>query len=225
MTYDRNADALARTSTRTVKRPPPTPRNPRNISPKMRAFVLERDGFKCRRCGAGPNDARLVVDHVVPVAKGGTAEPKNLQVLCDPCNAGKGAAEPHAHDLHGPPPPRTQPRVVSEQAREAHGLSRFQPQPDGCRACRDAWTSARAGESYPPSVLTPHYALQVVGSDAQGYRALYRCERGHEWTTFWAWGSEIQWPERAPLPGRSDHFDGIMPVQAGCRSPIFGRRA
>lgn len=69
------------------------------ISPATRARIMERDGFRCRRCGAGPRDERLVVDHVVPVALGGSSDDENLQTLCDPCNIGKGARPPHPHDL------------------------------------------------------------------------------------------------------------------------------
>lgn len=69
------------------------------ISPRTRARVLERDHFRCRRCGSGPNDDRLVVDHVVPVAAGGKTEDGNLQTLCETCNLGKSDRPPHAHDL------------------------------------------------------------------------------------------------------------------------------
>ena len=71
------------------------------ISPTLRARILERDGFRCRRCGCGPNDARLVIDHVIPVARGGLTIDTNLQVLCDPCNQGKGDRLPVAHDFRG----------------------------------------------------------------------------------------------------------------------------
>lgn len=73
--------------------------NPRSISTRTRSLVFERDGFRCRRCGAEPTHSRLVVDHVVPVAKGGTADLANLQTLCWPCNAGKADREPTSHDL------------------------------------------------------------------------------------------------------------------------------
>ncbi len=76
--------------------------NPRSISLSMRARVMERDGFRCRRCGCGPADARLVIDHVVPVARGGTAALSNLQTLCHPCNAGKSDRDPHEHDSRFP---------------------------------------------------------------------------------------------------------------------------
>jgi 5-methylcytosine-specific restriction endonuclease McrA len=62
---------------------------------------MERDGFRCRRCGHGPDVAPLVVDHVVPVAKGGTRDDANLQTLCQPCNCGKSDRDPHPHDFRG----------------------------------------------------------------------------------------------------------------------------
>ena len=71
----------------------------KQYSSKLRARVLERDGFKCRRCGHGPPDVRLVLDHVIPVAAGGPSTFENLQSLCEPCNEGKAASSPTPHDL------------------------------------------------------------------------------------------------------------------------------
>jgi hypothetical protein len=76
-------------------------RQARSISFSLRTRILERDDFRCRRCGAGPREEKLVIDHVVPVASGGTSDESNLQTLCVPCNAGKGARLPHSHDLEG----------------------------------------------------------------------------------------------------------------------------
>lgn len=76
--------------------------NPRSISLGLRARIMERDGFRCRRCGCGPDDSPLVIDHVIPVSKGGTANEDNLQTLCHPCNAGKSDREPHPHDHREP---------------------------------------------------------------------------------------------------------------------------
>ncbi len=91
----------------TVKNPvkPFRPRssgNPRSISVSLRAFIMERDSFTCRRCGRKAPDVPLAVDHIVPVAKGGAAEETNLQTLCRDCNAGKSDRDPHSHD-HLPP--------------------------------------------------------------------------------------------------------------------------
>lgn len=68
-------------------------------SASLRSRVLERDAFRCRRCGATADDARLVLDHVVPVAKGGATTFDNLQSLCADCNSGKRDRLPHARDL------------------------------------------------------------------------------------------------------------------------------
>lgn len=42
---------------------------------------------KCAACGTTEN---LVIDHIVPVVRGGSCEMDNLQALCQPCNARKG---------------------------------------------------------------------------------------------------------------------------------------
>lgn len=64
----------------------------RSIPLGVRWQVLERDHRKCRACGASPAmdvSVKLHVDHIIPVSKGGTSEPENLQVLCADCNIGK----------------------------------------------------------------------------------------------------------------------------------------
>lgn len=51
-----------------------------------RSEIFDRDGHACVYCGATD---RLEVDHIIPMAKGGTDESHNLQTLCKPCNSGK----------------------------------------------------------------------------------------------------------------------------------------
>jgi HNH endonuclease/Homing endonuclease associated repeat len=64
----------------------------RSVPMKLRYQILERDGYRCRLCGAGAEEgAKLHIDHIVPVSKGGGSEPDNLRVLCAECNVGKGA--------------------------------------------------------------------------------------------------------------------------------------
>lgn len=61
------------------------------MSPSLRMEVLKRDGYRCRICGRSANDgARLEVDHIIPISKGGKTELSNLQTLCWDCNRGKG---------------------------------------------------------------------------------------------------------------------------------------
>lgn len=62
----------------------------REIGSKLRYDVLRRDGFRCTICGVAAKDgAKLHVDHIKPVSKGGKSEMKNLRTLCDRCNLGK----------------------------------------------------------------------------------------------------------------------------------------
>lgn len=44
----------------------------------------------CRYCGSTPEESELQVDHIVPIAKGGTNSLLNLITACRLCNAGKG---------------------------------------------------------------------------------------------------------------------------------------
>jgi hypothetical protein len=61
----------------------------RPLSLKDRFAVLVAGGFRCTYCGKRPAASELEVDHVVPVAKGGTNDPRNLVVSCSDCNLGK----------------------------------------------------------------------------------------------------------------------------------------
>lgn len=62
------------------------------IGARLRYMILERDEFRCRTCGQGPEDGvKLEVDHKISVSKGGTNDPANLRALCFRCNRGKGS--------------------------------------------------------------------------------------------------------------------------------------
>jgi HNH endonuclease len=62
----------------------------RSISPGIRAAVLDRDGHRCSYCGSTYN---LSIDHIIPVAKGGTSNIENLCTLCSYCNTSKGSGD------------------------------------------------------------------------------------------------------------------------------------
>lgn len=57
----------------------------------LRFEVLKRDHFTCQYCGASAPEAILQVDHIRPVADGGTNDIFNLITACFDCNIGKGA--------------------------------------------------------------------------------------------------------------------------------------
>jgi 5-methylcytosine-specific restriction endonuclease McrA len=48
--------------------------------------ICERQGGLCAYCGGG---ARLTMDHVIPLCKGGAHDPSNVVGACWPCNHSK----------------------------------------------------------------------------------------------------------------------------------------
>ena len=61
-----------------------------DVTDSLRYDILKRDNFKCVICGASASSgARLHVDHIIPVSKGGKSTPDNLRTLCARCNVGK----------------------------------------------------------------------------------------------------------------------------------------
>ena len=54
------------------------------LDPAVRLAVLNRDGWRCQRCGsAGP----LHVHHLLPRSRGGPDETENLLTLCFRCHS------------------------------------------------------------------------------------------------------------------------------------------
>lgn len=62
------------------------------VSKRLRYEILRRDNHTCRYCGATAPDVPLRVDHVTPVALGGSDKPENLVTSCEPCNNGKSSS-------------------------------------------------------------------------------------------------------------------------------------
>lgn len=54
----------------------------------LKEQIAQRDGRCCAACGSPKN---LVLDHILPVSKGGLTTLKNLQLLCKTCDRAKGA--------------------------------------------------------------------------------------------------------------------------------------
>lgn len=68
----------------------------RGISAKLRAQVLDRNGFTCQMCGLSPGDidpetgrkVRLHIGHIKDKSLGGEDVLSNLRTLCSTCNQG-----------------------------------------------------------------------------------------------------------------------------------------
>ena len=105
----------------------------RGISPQLRSKILERNGYTCQLCGAGPGDRdpfnpsrriRLDIDHIIPISADGTDDPDNLRVLCSSCNQARGNIQtPSETALNLLARIRRNPRAVQREVYEA--LKRF----------------------------------------------------------------------------------------------------
>ena len=60
------------------------------ISNKTRVEIFKRDKFTCQYCGRSAPEVILEIDHIKPVAEGGTNDVINLITSCRDCNRGKG---------------------------------------------------------------------------------------------------------------------------------------
>lgn len=68
----------------------PTKRVP--LSADIRRRIIARQRWLCMYCGGRRKTENFEIDHIYPVARGGSNDESNLQALCGPCNARKGAA-------------------------------------------------------------------------------------------------------------------------------------
>lgn len=59
--------------------------------------ILVAQGNRCAYCRADLRRAKKHVDHIVPLARGGSNGRSNLQYLCQPCNQSKSARDPVAY--------------------------------------------------------------------------------------------------------------------------------
>lgn len=110
------------------------------VSRRLRYEILRRDNHTCRYCGAAAPAVPLCVDHVTPVALGGTDIPDNLVTACEPCNSGKSSGNPDATLVAN---------VQQHHLRWGHALElaaqvqagKRDEQETACRAFAHAWDS------------------------------------------------------------------------------------
>lgn len=121
------------------------------VSKALRFQVLRRDGHRCHYCGGAPPDVTLVVDHILPVALGGTDTADNLVTACSECNAGKGAMPPDAGTVAQVDNRNVEWAAAMEQAKAQVGEQREAR----LRVCAafikewDSWPFAFGGNPFP----------------------------------------------------------------------------
>jgi 5-methylcytosine-specific restriction endonuclease McrA len=75
-------------------------RNQRAYIKRQRERIFVRDGWLCVYCGQKRPKRRLVIDHKMPVALGGTDDDGNLVTSCRKCNRAKGTMTYDEYRLH-----------------------------------------------------------------------------------------------------------------------------
>jgi hypothetical protein len=110
------------------------------VSKRTRFEVLRRDNYTCRYCRSA--EGELTIDHVTPVALGGTDDPSNLVACCKDCNAGKTSTSPDAGTVEGVSDDAV--RWAAAMARAAHLMSeKLSEREEYVGAFLSAWPSYR----------------------------------------------------------------------------------
>lgn len=126
------------------------------LSKRLRYEILRRDNHACRYCGATAPDVKLTVDHVVPVALGGSDEASNLVTACAGCNSGKTSSSPDAPIVEDVTADAI--RWASAMERAAEIQRRKQDEIDQfLRWFHQAWEDAFAGPYYIAEAGGWHY--------------------------------------------------------------------
>ncbi len=60
-----------------------------SIPSAVRKYVFERNNYQCQSCGKQYGETDLTIDHIIPLARGGSNDISNLQTLCFSCNCKK----------------------------------------------------------------------------------------------------------------------------------------
>lgn len=120
-----------------------------SISRRLRYEVLRRDGHACRYCGAVAPAVHLTVDHVIPVALGGSDEPTNLVTACRECNAGKAASAPDAPIVANVADDALRWAAAMERAAFMQAFERSELE-WACRSFDETWTRWQSNGEHAP---------------------------------------------------------------------------
>src|SRR5512139_1630422 len=130
------------------------------VSKRTRFEVLRRDNYTCRYCRSADNPLR--VDHVTPVALGGTDDPTNLVAACQDCNAGKSSTSPDEHTVEDVKADAVRWAAAMNQAAEVMS-EKVSDRDAYVGAFFDAWASHRY---MPDSVFDTVHRFHALGLPA-----------------------------------------------------------
>lgn len=76
---------------REAQRLPNTAGADRSLQYLATQMLRERDGNTCYLCRKDMDGLRAVVEHIIPISRGGSNEPSNVALACTECNTKKGS--------------------------------------------------------------------------------------------------------------------------------------
>lgn len=136
------------------------------VTKRLRHEVFRRDDKTCQTCGRRAPEVEITIDHVIPVALGGSDDPSNLVTACRDCNSGKSSSSPDAPVVAG----------VAKDARRwseamtvaaAELLARASGQVDAHEHFAKAWARYGTGPRRTPLPKDPgwqHTVDQLLGA-------------------------------------------------------------
>jgi 5-methylcytosine-specific restriction endonuclease McrA len=66
---------------------------------ELRQLMFDNYGKKCKFCHKTLDINTLVLDHKIPISKGGTSNADNLQIICSTSNSMKGSLDEHHFEM------------------------------------------------------------------------------------------------------------------------------
>lgn len=122
------------------------------LSKRIRHEIMRRDNHACRYCGQIAPDVKLTIDHVVPVALGGSDEPTNLVTACVDCNAGKTSVAPDQALVADVSADALRWAAAMKRAGELVN-AKTEPQEDYVKAFDDTWSGYSTGGQWNPKPI------------------------------------------------------------------------
>ena len=195
---------------------------------KHRKAVGEAQDWKCKFCqqdisGKGAS----ALDHIIPIARGGTSTPDNLQLLCRRCNSRKSDHAPNEHldrymerkvsgdrlvGLCNEVLPPIVESFIWQDSTEAT-----------CRWCGSEMRVVQASDTHEATVFKcPSCKRQFRAGHWDGKADFYRHIQDTIFSTF-PWGEAIQVVERLKA-GDIEGVKQLVAEHAGCLEEVRKRR-
>jgi hypothetical protein len=176
------------------------------ISKRVRFEVFARDNFTCRYCGRQSDEVPLHVDHVHPVAKGGTNDPENLVTACQECNLGKSSKTIGQHV----PTEADRLRIAQEMNEQIESAERARRSIEARKAMKgsvlSAWLEITGKDEADPSTITTitRYAMEFGLDVVYEWIEMAEIKVGDRWNADVHMGKYISGIRRQVLAARGE---------------------